>query len=96
MWLFEKTINNYKSKNLKNEFNLNLESMKTNIAPANNDDEEVWYEEDLCPRKPQIKSIILFIICHLLGINAQFVSGNKLKIIIVRKLETTFPKIFLE
>lgn len=69
---------------------------KTNIAQVNHDEEEVWYEEDLCPRKPQIKSLMLFVICHLLGINAQFISENKLKIIIVRNLETTFPKIFLE
>lgn len=69
---------------------------KTNIAQLTNyEDEELWYEEDICPRKPQIKSIMLFVICHLLGINALFVSENKVKRQLVRKLETTFPKIFL-
>jgi hypothetical protein len=69
---------------------------KTNIAQATNYEEEIWYEEDICPRKPQLKSITLFIICHILGINALFVSENRLKIIVVRKLEILFPNVFLK
>jgi hypothetical protein len=69
---------------------------KTNIAQATDyEDEEIWYEEDVCPRKPQIKSLTLFIVCHILGINALFVSESKVKRRIVRILETIFPKIFL-
>jgi hypothetical protein len=69
---------------------------KTNIAQATNYEEEILYEEDICPQKPQIKSVTLFIACHLFGINALFVSENKLKRMIVQNLEKIFPSFFFE